>query len=80
MRTRVEPADEGVDGVRIRCIETDDSVQLADVGRCYRLHFDGDRPSIDIARGLGWTATLRRVRHWLREGRLPVLDVHLPDL
>ena len=80
MRTRLESADDGVDGVRIRCVETGQSVQLADVGRCFRLYRDDDGPSINIARGNGWNATLRRVRQWLRDGDLPVRDMHMPDL
>ena len=61
--------------------------RLYDVGRCWRLaHGPSDDSTthyVDIAHVHGdpfGTRLVRRIRRWLREDALPVLDVHVPAL
>ena len=63
---------------RITLTSTGQSVLLADVGRCYRLFSDGG--SVDIAKVLPWRRMINRVRRWMREGTMPIGDVHAPAL
>jgi hypothetical protein len=69
------------DGLHIQVIETGKEIILDDVGRCFRLfHLDGTGYAQDIAKSEGWARTVRRIRKWVREGGVPIGDIHAPAL